>query len=416
MARKSARLRIGLLVLVVLLVFLAGIWLWRSSHAPSAGPLRLTPVAFADLPGWNTGDPRMALAAFRRSCVELSKRPATEAMGGAGYAGAASDWEGACSAIPSGASDAPAARSYFESWFSPVAVSAGMAADGLFTGYYEPELHASRVRTAAYRTPIYGLPDDVLDVDLGLFRSDLKGERIAGRIDGRRLVPYATRAEIDAGGLAHAHVLLYADDPVAVFFLHIQGSGRVKLADGSMLRLSYAGTNGRPYTPIGRTLILQGALDRQNVSLQSIRAWLKAHPDDVRGVMESDQSFVFFQEGPLGDPALGSSGTEGVPLTPGASLAVDPHLHPLGAPVFVAATAPDPDPTKPDRVLDALFVAQDTGGAIKGPVRGDVFWGFGAAAEAIAGRMKSSGRLYVLLPKPLAAHLAPYTEFPEAAR
>lgn len=286
----------------------------------------------------------------------------------------------------------------------------------MFTGYYEPELHASRVKSNAYRTPIYGLPDDLVSVDLGLFKSALHDERITGRVDGHRLAPYATRAEIDAHGLAHAPVLLYADDPIAVFFLHIQGSGRVRLPDGPFLRLAFAGVNGRAYTPIGRTLIAQGALDRKDVSLQSIRTWLLAHPHAARAVMESDDSFVFFQEAPLGDPALGSPGSEGVPLTPGASLAVDPHLHPLGAPFFVAAIAPDPDAAKPDRPLDRLLISQDTGGAIKGPVRGDVFWGFGSSAEAIAGRMKSHGQFFVLLPKRLAANLAPYKDYPGASQ
>ena len=257
---------------------------------------------------------------------------------------------------------------------------------------------------------IYGEPDDLVTVDLGLFKNALRGEQIAGRIDGHRLVPYATRAEIDTNGLPH-RPLLYADDPIAVFFLHIQGSGRVRLPDGSFLRLAFAGLNGRAYTPIGRTLIAQGALDRQHISLQTIRAWLLAHPDQARGVMESDEFFVFFREAPLGDPALGSPGSEGAALTPGASLAVDQHLHALGAPFYVVATSPDPDATNPDRQLDRLFVAQDTGGAIKGPVRGDVFWGFGASAESIAGRMKSQGRLFVLLPKRLATLLAPYKDY-----
>jgi membrane-bound lytic murein transglycosylase A len=397
------------------LIVAGALWFFWERQTPAVGPLRLIPVSYSDLPGWTDSDPSGALAAFRRSCTALSKAPATSAMGGAGYAGTVGDWQGACSAVPSGNVSPPAARNFFETWFAPAAIGAGSTDQGLFTGYYEPELQASRTKTTAYRTPIYGLPGDLVSVDLGLFKSALHGEQIAGRLDGGRLVPYATRAEIDAHGLAHAPVLLYADDPVAVFFLHIQGSGRVHLPDGSFLRLAFAGVNGRAYTPIGRTLIAQGALDRQNVSLQSIRAWLIAHPDAARNVMESDNSFVFFREAPLGDASLGSPGSEGVALTPGASLAIDSHIHALGAPFFVAATSPDPDAAKPDRPLDRLLVAQDTGGAIKGPVRGDVFWGFGTSAEAIAGRMKSAGRLFVLLPKRLAALLAPYKDYPGAA-
>ena len=172
----------------------------------------------------------------------------------------------------SSTNEGPAARNFFETWFAPVAIGAGSDAQGLFTGYYEPELRASRAKTGIYRTPIYGLPDDLVSVDLGFFKSALHDEHISGRLDGHRLVPYATRADIDADGLAHAPVLLYADDPIAVFFLHIQGSGRVRLPDGSFQRLAFAGVNGRAYTPIGRTLIARGALDRQSVSLQSIRA------------------------------------------------------------------------------------------------------------------------------------------------
>jgi membrane-bound lytic murein transglycosylase A len=411
-AWKAARGRLLVFVLLAFLIAVGAFWFFWARPTQPIGPLRLTSVSYSDLPGWTDNDARGALAAFRRSCAALSKISATRAMGGAGYAGTIGDWQGACSAAPSGNVTPSAARNFFETRFAPVAIGAGSDAQGLFTGYYEPELHASRVKTNAYRTPIYGLPDDLVSVDLGVFKSALHDERIAGRVDGHRLVPYAPRAVIDAHGLTHAPVLLYADDPIAVFFLHIQGSGRVRLSDGSFLRLAFAGVNGRAYTPIGRTLIAQGALDRQSVSLQSIRAWLLAHPEQARGVMESDDSFVFFRETPLGDAALGSPGSEGVALTPGASLAVDPHLHPLGAPFFVAATSPDPDAAKPDRPLDRLLIAQDTGGAIKGPVRGDVFWGFGPSAEAIAGRMKSRGRLFVLLPKRLAATLAPYKDYP----
>ena len=375
-AGNAGRIRLLLLVVLALSVAAGVLWYFWERQIP-AGPLRLTPVSYSDLPGWIDNDPRGALAAFRRSCTALSKLPPTNAMSGAGYAGTVGDWQGACSAAPSGDVSPAAARNFFEAWFAPVVIGAGNNSRGLFTGYYEPELHASRTKTSVYRTPIYGLPDDLVSVDLGLFKSALRGEQISGRLNGHRLVPYATRAEIDANGLAHAPVLLYGNDPVAVFFLHIQGSGRVLLPDGSFERLAFAGVNGRAYTAIGRTLIAQGALDRQSVSLQSIRAWLLAHPDAARAVMESDDSFVFFQETRLGDPSLGSPGSEGVALTPGASVAVDSHLHALGAPFFVAATSPDPDAAKPDRPLDRLLIAQDTGGAIKGPVRGDVFWGFG---------------------------------------
>jgi membrane-bound lytic murein transglycosylase A len=321
-------------------------------------------------------------------------------------------WLPTCRAAPSDPVSAGAARAFFETWFSPLAIGAGSATSGLFTGYYEPELAGSWRQTQGFRVPIYGLPGDLVSVDLGRFRSDLAGRRIEGRLDGDRLVPYPTRAEIDAQGLVEARTLLYADDPVSVFFLHIQGSGRVRFSDGSIERLAFAGTNGWPYTAIGRILVARGALDFPNVSLQTIRAWLRAHPLDARRVMEADRSFVFFSLAPLGNPALGSPGTEGVPLTPAASLAVDGRLHPLGAPVYLSTTVPDINPSRPDRNFATLLVAQDTGGAIRGPVRGDVFWGFGALAQEIAGRMKSRGRFFVLVPKPVAAACAPYKDFP----
>ncbi len=334
---------------------------------------------------------RGALAAFRRSCGVLMSKPPSARMGS--YAGTEADWRGPCHDALATGSLADDARQFFEQDFALYAVSAGEVRDGLFTGYYEPQLHGSRSRHGAYQAPVYGLPPDLVSVDLGLFRDTLRGEHIAGRITGHKLVPYGTRAEIDANGLKAAPILFYADDPVAVFFLHIQGSGRVVFDDGTVARVAYAGTNGRPYTAIGRTLIAQGELERGHVSLQTIRAWLKSHPAKARAIMESDASFVFFKETPLGDPALGSPGAGEVPLTPGASIAVDSKIHPLGVPFFIATTTPDGKP------LNMLAIAQDVGGAIRGAVRSDIFFGFGNRAETLAGEMKQSGRMYVLIPK-----------------
>ena len=415
MARVRSRL--NYLIIVGFLVSAGlGLWLlWQLLHA-KPGPLRLEPATFSALPGWNRADPRPALAAFGRSCIAIAIMPADAPLGGAGYAGTAGDWQSACAALPVGPLAPAAARAWFEARFRPIRVSAGQVAEGLFTGYYEPQIAASHTRHGAYRTPVYGLPGDLIAIDLGQFRPALKGTRLAGRLKGRRLVPYPDRAEIDAKGLATAPVLFWAKDPVAVFFLQIQGSGRAVFDDGSVARVAYAGQNGQPYTAIGRTLIAMGAIPREQVSLQTIRAWLIAHPSDARRVMETDASFVFFRMMPLADPKLGADGSEGVTLTPGASLAVDAKLHALGVPVYVAATAPDPDAAKPDRPFDRLLIAQDTGGAIAGPVRGDVFWGFGADAASVAGRMKAHGTMYVLLPKPLAAKLGAEKDYPETAQ
>jgi membrane-bound lytic murein transglycosylase A len=400
-----------LVIVVLLLAAAAAFWYWRSLRVPQAGQLVLIPQSFSDLPGWSANDPRPAFAAFKRSCESLEKQPPAKAMGGAGYAGSVSDWLGVCSAAPQAESSAQSARAFFENWFQPVSIAGGNAADGLFTGYYEPELAASHTRHGAYQTPIYGMPNDLITADLGAFKPQLAGEKISGRVEGSKFVPYATRGEIDAQGLPQAPTLLYAADPVQVFFLHIQGSGRVKLDDGRYERIAYAGQNGRPYTPIGRVLIASGDIDRADMSMQAIRAWLKSHPREGRAMMEQDQSFVFFKEEPIGDPSVGAEGSEGVALAPGASLAVDQHLHPLGAPIYVATVTQDLNASKGTPVLQRLMIAQDTGGAIKGAVRGDVFWGSGAKAEDTAGRMTSHGQMFVLLPKPVAARLGARAEY-----
>jgi membrane-bound lytic murein transglycosylase A len=259
----------------------------------------------------------------------------------------------------------------------------------------------SRERHDAYQTPVYGLPSDLIGVDLSQFSPRFEGEHIAGRLDGRRLVPYATRAEIDTQGLNNSRILFWCDDPVALFFLQIQGSGRVKFDDGSSARIAFAGENGRPYTAIGRVLVDMGALARDNVSLASIKDWLRGNPARARTVMEADQSFVFFEEKPIGDERLGSPGTLGARLTPRASLAIDPRLNVLGAPYYVDA-AP----------VRGMLIGQDTGGAIRGPVRGDIFFGYGDKAEKDAGGMKADGEIYVLLPKPVAAKLGRSKDFP----
>jgi membrane-bound lytic murein transglycosylase A len=377
------------LFFIALLLLAAAVW--QLTRTPEAGPLKLTRLHFSDLPGWSAGDPHAAFTAFERSCTALTSQPDTTRVGD--YGGTVADWRAVCAA--SEKADANAARDFFEQWFQPLAVGAGDVKDGLFTGYYEPELHGSIARHGPYKTPVYGRPADLVDVDLGQFRDSWTGEHVSGRIEEHRLVPYATRAEIDAHGLRQSQILFYGDDPVSVFFLHIQGSGRVVLDDGEVARVAYAGENGRPYTAIGRTLIAEHALPKDGLTMQTIRDWLTAHPDNARRVMESDASFVFFKKLPIGDPGLGAVGAESVPLTPEASIAVDRRIHPLGVPFFLTA----------NNGLNRLFIAQDIGGAIRGAVRADLFFGFGPRAEARAGAMKQTGRMYVLLPKPVAAKI-----------
>jgi membrane-bound lytic murein transglycosylase A len=410
-ARARNTLTLALVVAGVL-VAAAAIWHWYSRTLfERTAALVLRPVTFEQLPGWRSSDDRAALSAFRKSCLAFAADLPAKAFGGAGYAGPVADWQIACKAAPQGAVDSDTARHFFETWFGPFSVESHGSGDGLFTGYYEPEIRASRLHHGRFETPIYGLPQDLVSVDLGLFRNSLKGEHIAGRVSGHVLVPYVTRAEIDSFGLKTAPVLLYAADPIAVFFLQIQGSGRAQLEDGETIRLAYAGENGRGYTPIGRILLQNRMIAPDRMSMQAIEQWLVSHPAQARTTMENNQSFVFFREAAIGDPALGSPGSEGVPLTPGASIAIDERIHPLGAPFYIATRVPSSDPAHADKPLDSLFVAQDTGGAIRGAARADIFWGFGPVSESIAGRMKSAGRLYVLLPKQVARGVVQPTEF-----
>src|SRR5262245_48131281 len=372
--------------------------------------LRLGAVPFAGLQGWATSDPKSALEAFRRSCVALSTRPDDAPLGGVNYGGSAGDWRQPCAMAATIPAEAQAARAFFETEFVPYRVTQSSGV-GLFTGYYEPQLKGSRTKHGPYQTPLYGIPADLVNVDLGLFRDNLKGQRIVGQITNGRLIPYPARADIENGGLAQAKPLLYVDDAVDAFFLQIQGSGRVVLDDGTVVRAAYGAQNGRAYTAIGAVLIQKGELKREEVSMQSIRAWLIAHPEEAQQIMNANASYVFFTEQALGDPLLGAAGAQGVPLTPEASLAVDLSLHALGVPVWLETTAPDPDATKPDRTFERLLIMQDTGGAIRGPVRGDVYWGYSADAAAIAGRMRNEGRMTVFLPKAVAMRLGPSAEF-----
>lgn len=385
--RRNKRRRFSVLLLAVL----AGC----TSPTPQPTSLRLTRVSFAALPGWSAANANAALASFQRSCAVLAAKPDTAPLTGAGYAGTVGDWRAVCAGAQGGG------HGFFEKHFTPFITGGGEA---LFTGYYEPQIRGSRTRQGPYQTPVYGLPTDLVRADLGLFNAKLKGERISGKVVDQALVPYADRAQINAGGVANAPILFYTDDAVAFFFLQIQGSGRVAFDDGSTARIAYAGENGQPYTAIGRTLIVQQQLARENVSLQSIRAWLHANPARARAVMETNRSYIFFIERPLGDTLLGSTGSLGANLTPLASLAVDQRIHALGAPFYLAASGPDP--------VRGIFVAQDIGGAIRGPVRGDIYFGFGADAERRAGAMKAPGGLYLLLPNGLADRIGTGQVYP----
>lgn len=356
--------------------------------------LYLKPVAYADVPGFAADHLASALPALQKSCVRIATKKPDMSFGPKDFAGHYADWQAACRLLPAAADDA-GARGYFTANFNAYQVYGAAGPDGLFTGYYEPRLQGSLTKHGAYTVPLYSRPNDLITVNLGDFKPELKGETIVGRVDKQNLVPYYTRAAIEKGALSlQKNEIVWVNNAVDAFFLHIQGSGEVSLDSGEVLHVGFAAQNGRAYTAIGRELIKRGALAKENVSMQNIRAWLEAHPDQAAEVMNINESYVFFRKldgaGPLG--------AEGVALTPERSLAVDRKKLPYGAPVFVDAAAPEGANADAAR-FQQLMVAQDTGGAITGAVRGDVFWGAGEKATRVAGMMKSPGHDYILLPK-----------------
>jgi membrane-bound lytic murein transglycosylase A len=346
---------------------------------PSPPPgATLKPADWSALPDWQADAPAAAWPALLQSCTVLRRQ---------------SVWQVPCTAAAAmPAPDDAGARTFFERHFQPWQATQDDGSDeGLVTGYYEPLLSGDRVRTERASYPVYAVPDDLVTVDLASVYPELKNLRLRGKLAGKRLVPYPTRRVIDAPDFK-GKALAWVDDPVDLFFLQIQGSGRIELPDGSHLRVGYADQNGHPYKSIGKLLVERGELALDQASMQGIKDWGEKNPDKLAELLAANPSYVFFRELPNG--LAGPLGALGVPLTAERSIAVDPRFIPLGAPVFLATT--QPNSTQP---LNRLMLAQDTGGAIRGGVRADFFWGFGDAAGERAGRMKQRGRMWVLLPK-----------------
>lgn len=350
---------------------------------PPAKPMQ--PARWADLPGWLEDDLAASWPAFLKSCRALASRPQWPL------------WRAACEEAKSlPANDAGAIRRFYQSRFDPYQLTApDGTTSGMITGYYEPLLRGSRTRSATFSQPVLGVPADLLNIELADVLPELKNMRLRGRLQGNRVVPYFSRAEIVSREQDYAdRVLLWVDDAVELFFLQIQGSGRVRLPEGGVVRIAYANQNGYPYQSIGRVLIDRGELRPEQASMQGIQAWARANPARLNELLNTNPSYVFFREVPAsGSADEGPLGALGVPLTAGRSIAVDPQHVPLGAPVFLATTRPNSDTP-----LRRLMMAQDTGGAIRGVVRADFFWGFGNDAGNLAGRMRQQGQMWVLLP------------------
>jgi membrane-bound lytic murein transglycosylase A len=378
-------------------LFLAAFLCAAAGCAPQPGlspQISVEPVEFKTLEGWRSDQLADALAAFRKSCVVLLRTPNADKNKPLLVAGRAVDWRPACNAASTvDEKNSGAARNYFEKWFSPYAVlDRNGDREGLLTGYYEAELRGARQPGGRYKFPLYGRPGDLITADLGRFDAALTGRRVTGRVSNGTLLPYPDRKSIDTGREPKKlKALVWVDSAIDAFFLHIQGSGRVQLAEGGLMRLGYAASNGLAYTAIGRTLIQRGAIARERVSMQTIRAWLAANPEKAPEIMAQNARYIFFRELDGNAPV----GAQGVELTAGRSLAVDRRSLPLGAPLWVDTQ----DPIDPHQPYRRLLIAQDAGHAIKGGIRGDIYFGHGQLAARQAGLMNQRGRYYILLPK-----------------
>jgi membrane-bound lytic murein transglycosylase A len=364
-------------------------------HLPPP-PLALEAVRYDQIPGWSADPVAQSFAGLRAQCRRLALLPPDTVLGGQGlsasYGGRAGQWALGCAALRDlTANDSAGIRRFYENWFQPYRFQG----PGMFTGYYEPEIQGAVSRSSVYTVPLLARPADLVQ---RAAPGHAPGEaQTVGRLVGGKLVPYWTRSEIEAGAMGQAaRPLLWLASASDLFFLQLQGAGRVRLPDGTVLRVAYDGKNGRAYTPIGGLLVAEHAIAASDVSMQSIKAWLAANPARAKAVMDRNDDYVFFRLLENDDPSLGPPGALGVSLAPGRSAAVDPHYVPLASPIFVDTL--DPTSGAPWR---HLLLAQDSGTDIKGAARADLFFGFGALAEQAAGHMHEGGTMYVLLPRPL---------------
>lgn len=351
---------------------------------PSVATVRFEASRWSQLPGWQADQADEAWNAFLQSCN--AKRPQQALL------------DACVAARPLVIENPEQARTFFETHFTPYRIVRKEALTtvntGLITGYYEPLLRGSRQPSATFATALYAPPDDMLTLELGDMFPELQGKRVRVRLQGKKVLPYYDRSALQNHPSLKGKELVWVDSAIDAFFLEVQGSGRVQLDDNSVIRLAYADQNGQPYRSIGRYLVDKGELTLEESSGPAIRRWIQANPTRAHEVLNSNPSVVFFREERINDPSIGPKGSLGVPLTAGRSVAVDAAFIPLGTPLFLSTTYP-----ATEAPLQRLVMAQDTGGAIKGPVRADLFWGFGASAGESAGLMKQQGQLWLLWPR-----------------
>jgi membrane-bound lytic murein transglycosylase A len=357
----------------------------------------LSPISFEKIANWSKADLSISLAAFKRSAREIL----TSASGFRRetlYGGSIEDWRSCCVAAETAAD----AHAFFESYFRAFRVQDSERPEGLFTGYYEPLLKGSLQHSEDFPVPVYARPPDLV-----AFTPEETAQTglSYGRRNNGKASAYDTREQIEEGSLhGKADVICWVSSWVDAFFMHVQGQGRVALNAGGSIRLSYAAKAGHPYTGIGHVLIEKGVAPKEKMSMQVLRDWMNENPHEARALMWQNKSYIFFQATEVSDPELGGIGAAKVNLTPLHSLAVDRRYWMFGTPLWIETSYP-PEAPRQDAALQRLMIAQDTGTAIRGLIRGDFYWGWGADAELIAGNMKSQGSMVALLPLTLAQKL-----------
>lgn len=398
---KKARYRILILITLILLCFAIQ---WYAMHK-----ITLKQAAFDRLPGWKTAQLKSSMAAFNLSCSTFLKQNPEKWMNSQHIPLQIKDWQPACKeALSLAPASDEAIRHFFQTWFTPVEFYSGRPIHGLFTGYFLPLIHGSLHKTEQYNVPLYGLPSNLITANLGLFKPEMQNKRIFGRLDGKNLVPFFTREEINKGAIDNtAPILFWIDNPMDRVFLEIEGSGVIELPDGKQMYIGYAGENGAAYSSIASILIKQGILTRDMASSQRIKHYLDENPQEIDRVLNQNKSFIFFRH--LKTNA--AIGAQGVALTPGYSLAVDPKWIPYGTPTWLSTTISSENDDNRRIPFNRLMVAQDTGGAIRGTVRGDVFWGAGKKASFIASHMQEQGRYWLLLPRHIVAAVSKHSVF-----